>query len=105
MDDQETKQKIKDLSKRLKIVEQIRHSENDPSWMVMDVTPVIPPDLRPLVLLESARIARRVQAPCATQLVSDGNSRNCGLALRYCNHPNIADEDCGTGNKGLCMNR
>ena len=52
-----SKQKIKDLSKRLKLVEQIRASENDPTWMVMDVIPVIPPDLRPLVLLESGNFA------------------------------------------------
>ena len=52
-----SKQKIKDLSKRLKLVEQLRQSENDPSWMVMDVIPVIPPDLRPLVLLESGNFA------------------------------------------------
>ncbi|MCH7601234.1 MAG: DNA-directed RNA polymerase subunit beta' [Planctomycetes bacterium] len=52
-----SKQKIKDLSKRLKLVEQIRNSENDPTWMVMDVIPVIPPDLRPLVLLESGNFA------------------------------------------------
>ncbi|MGE3107243.1 MAG: DNA-directed RNA polymerase subunit beta' [Phycisphaerales bacterium] len=52
-----SKQKIKDLAKRLKIVEQIRGSENDPSWLVMDVIPVIPPDLRPLVLLESGNFA------------------------------------------------
>ena len=52
-----SKQKIKDLSKRLKIVEQIRLSENRPEWMVMDVIPVIPPDLRPLVLLESGNFA------------------------------------------------
>ncbi|MFP4144437.1 MAG: DNA-directed RNA polymerase subunit beta', partial [Phycisphaeraceae bacterium] len=52
-----SKQKIKDLSKRLRIVEQIRKSENRPEWMVMDVTPVIPPDLRPLVLLESGNFA------------------------------------------------
>ncbi len=52
-----SKQKIKDLSKRLKIVENLRHSSNDPSWMVMDVIPVIPPDLRPLVLLESGNFA------------------------------------------------
>ena len=52
-----SKQKIKDLSKRLKIVEQIRGSENDPAWLVMDVIPVIPPDLRPLVLLESGNFA------------------------------------------------
>ena len=52
-----SKQKIKDLSKRLRIVEQIRHSENKPEWMVLDVIPVIPPDLRPLVLLESGNFA------------------------------------------------
>ncbi|MFG0330803.1 MAG: DNA-directed RNA polymerase subunit beta' [Phycisphaerales bacterium] len=50
-------QKIKDFSKRLKLVEQIRGSENDPTWMVFDVIPVIPPDLRPLVLLESGNFA------------------------------------------------
>jgi DNA-directed RNA polymerase subunit beta' len=52
-----SKQKVKDLSKRLKLVEQIRQSANDPAWMVLDVVPVIPPDLRPLVLLESGNFA------------------------------------------------
>lgn len=52
-----SKQKIKDLTKRLKLVENIRQSGNRPEWMVMDVIPVIPPDLRPLVLLESGNFA------------------------------------------------
>ena len=52
-----SKQKIKDYSKRLKLIEQIRNSENDPTWMVLDVIPVIPPELRPLVLLESGNFA------------------------------------------------
>ncbi|HLO40061.1 MAG TPA: DNA-directed RNA polymerase subunit beta' [Phycisphaerales bacterium] len=52
-----SKQKIKDFSKRLKLIEQIRGSQNDPQWLVMDVIPVIPPDLRPLVLLESGNFA------------------------------------------------
>ena len=52
-----SKQKIKDITKRLKIVEQLRNSDNQPVWMVMDVVPVIPPDLRPLVLLESGNFA------------------------------------------------
>ena len=52
-----SKQKVKDLSKRLKMVELVRESENDPTWLVMDVIPVIPPDLRPLVLLESGNFA------------------------------------------------
>ncbi len=52
-----SKQKAKDLSKRLKIVEALRKSENQSEWMVMEVIPVIPPDLRPLVLLESGNFA------------------------------------------------
>ncbi len=52
-----SKQKIKDLTKRLKIVNSIRSSENKPEWMVLDVVPVIPPDLRPLVMLESGNFA------------------------------------------------
>ncbi len=52
-----SKQKLKDLSKRLKIVENLRLSENQADWMVMEVVPVIPPDLRPLVLLESGNFA------------------------------------------------
>ena len=52
-----SKQKIKDLTKRLKMIEAIRGSENKSEWMVMDVIPVIPPDLRPLVLLESGNFA------------------------------------------------
>jgi len=52
-----SKQKIKDLTKRLKLVENIRSSGNRSEWMVMDVIPVIPPDLRPLVLLESGNFA------------------------------------------------
>jgi len=52
-----SKQKTKDLTKRLKLIESIRASGNRPEWMVMDVIPVIPPDLRPLVLLESGNFA------------------------------------------------
>jgi DNA-directed RNA polymerase subunit beta' len=52
-----SKQKKKDLTNRLKIVEAIRDSDNRPEWMVLDVIPVIPPDLRPLVLLDSGNFA------------------------------------------------
>jgi DNA-directed RNA polymerase subunit beta' len=45
------------LSKRLKIVDAFRKSGVDPTWMVMDVIPVLPPDLRPLVPLEGGRFA------------------------------------------------
>jgi DNA-directed RNA polymerase subunit beta' len=45
------------LSKRLKIVDAFRRSGVDPIWMIMDVIPVLPPDLRPLVPLEGGRFA------------------------------------------------
>ena len=49
--------KIKKLSKRLKILEAFQQSGNDPQWMVMEVLPVLPPDLRPLVPLDGGRFA------------------------------------------------
>jgi len=52
-----SKQKKKDITNRLKIVESIRDSDNKPEWMILDVIPVIPPDLRPLVLLDSGNFA------------------------------------------------
>jgi DNA-directed RNA polymerase subunit beta' len=52
-----SKQKIKDLTKRLKIINQVRNSSNKAQWMVLEVIPVIPPDLRPLVLLERDNFA------------------------------------------------
>jgi DNA-directed RNA polymerase subunit beta' len=50
-------QRKKDLLKRLKVVEAFRSSENRPAWMIMDVVPVLPPELRPLVPLEGGRFA------------------------------------------------
>jgi len=50
-------QRKKDVLKRLKVVEAFRHSGNEPSWMVLEVVPVLPPDLRPLVPLEGGRFA------------------------------------------------
>ncbi|MHC4713317.1 MAG: DNA-directed RNA polymerase subunit beta' [Planctomycetota bacterium] len=52
-----SKQKAKKYIKRLKIVEDILSSENTPDWLVLEVIPVIPPDLRPLVLLDSGNFA------------------------------------------------
>ncbi len=48
--------KIK-YSKRLKVVEAFRKSGNKPHWMILDVLPVIPPELRPLVPLDGGRFA------------------------------------------------
>ncbi len=45
------------LLKRLEIVEAFRLSGNRPEWMILDVVPVIPPDLRPMVMLDGGRYA------------------------------------------------
>jgi DNA-directed RNA polymerase subunit beta' len=50
-------QRQKDALKRLKILEAFRQSNNHPDWMIMNIVPVIPPDLRPLVPLEGGRFA------------------------------------------------
>ncbi|KPK63394.1 MAG: DNA-directed RNA polymerase subunit beta' [Planctomycetes bacterium SM23_32] len=52
-----SKQRYKKIIKQLTEAEALRDSQNRPEWIVLDVIPVIPPDLRPLVLLESGNFA------------------------------------------------
>lgn len=52
-----TGQKRARIIKRLEVVEAFRGSGNKPDWMIMDVVPVIPPDLRPMVQLDGGRFA------------------------------------------------
>ncbi|WP_374047974.1 DNA-directed RNA polymerase subunit beta' [uncultured Finegoldia sp.] len=55
--DEATGQKKVRILRRLEVVEAFIESKNDPSWMIMDVIPVIPPDIRPMVQLEGGRFA------------------------------------------------
>ena len=50
-------QKRQRIIKRLEVVEAFRQSGNKPEWMILDVIPVIPPDLRPMVQLDGGRFA------------------------------------------------
>ncbi len=50
-------QKKLKLIRRLEVVDNFRESGNNPAWMIMDVVPVIPPDLRPMVQLDGGRFA------------------------------------------------
>ena len=52
-----TGQKRARIIKRLEVVESFRESGNRPEWMILDVVPVIPPDLRPMVQLDGGRFA------------------------------------------------
>ena len=52
-----TGQKRARIIKRLEVIEAFRESGNQPSWMIMDCIPVIPPDIRPMVQLDGGRFA------------------------------------------------
>jgi len=49
--------KIKKLTKRLKVIESFMQSGNKPQWMILEILPVLPPELRPLVPLDGGRFA------------------------------------------------
>jgi DNA-directed RNA polymerase subunit beta' len=57
MKEETSQQKKLKYSKRLKVVDAFRRSGNRPEWMILDVIPVIPPELRPLVPLDGGRFA------------------------------------------------
>ena len=52
-----SKQRREKIVKRLNVVEAFKNSDNKPEWMVLEVLPVIPPDLRPMVQLDGGRFA------------------------------------------------
>ena len=80
----ETKQKS--IVAKLKIVEAFIHSKNKPEWMVLEVVPVIPPDLRPLVPLEGGRFATSDLNDLYRRLINRNNRLKRLLSL---NAPNI----------------
>ena len=57
MREESSVQKKLKYAKRLKVVDSFRKSNNRPEWMILDVIPVIPPELRPLVPLDGGRFA------------------------------------------------
>ena len=53
----ESSQAIKKASERLKVAEAFKNSENKPEWMILDAVPVIPPDLRPMIMMDGGKSA------------------------------------------------
>src|SRR6056300_321696 len=62
--------KLKKLSKRLKLLESFRDSGNNPEWMIMEVLPVLPPDLRPLDII--VRNEKRMLQESVDALLDNG---------------------------------
>ncbi len=76
----------KRLLKRIEIVEQFRDSGNRPEWMILDVIPVIPPELRPMVQLDGGRFATSDLNDLYRRVINRNNRLKRLLAL---NAPDI----------------
>ena len=77
-----SKQLRKKITKRMKIVEGFRTSKSNPSWMILDVLPVIPPELRPLVPLEGGRFATSDLNDLYRRVINRNNRLRNLLALK-----------------------
>ena len=74
-------QKQAKIIKRLEVVEAFRHSNNKPEWMILDVVPVIPPDLRPMVQLDGGRFATSDLNDLYRRIINRNNRLNKLLEL------------------------
>ncbi|MBR3821116.1 MAG: DNA-directed RNA polymerase subunit beta', partial [Kiritimatiellae bacterium] len=82
MENTRSKQTRKKITKRMKIVEGFRTSNGKPEWMVLDVLPVIPPELRPLVPLEGGRFATSDLNDLYRRVINRNNRLKNLLALK-----------------------
>ncbi|HRX15378.1 MAG TPA: DNA-directed RNA polymerase subunit beta' [Spirochaetota bacterium] len=72
----------KKLVKRVEVIEAFRDSENKPEWMILDVVPVIPPELRPMVQLDGGRFATSDLNDLYRRVINRNNRLKRLLALR-----------------------
>ena len=77
-----TGQKSIRLLKRLEVLEAFRQSGNRPEWMILDVIPVIPPDIRPMVQLDGGRFATSDLNDLYRRVINRNNRLKRLLALR-----------------------
>ena len=82
MENTRSKQNRKKISKRMKVVDGFRSSNGKPEWMVLDVLPVIPPELRPLVPLEGGRFATSDLNDLYRRVINRNNRLKNLLALK-----------------------
>jgi DNA-directed RNA polymerase subunit beta' len=82
MENTRSKQTRKKIAKRMKVVEGFRVSQSKPEWMVLDVLPVIPPELRPLVPLEGGRFATSDLNDLYRRVINRNNRLRNLLALK-----------------------
>src|SRR5574344_1147003 len=82
MENTRSKQNRKKIAKCMKVVEGFRVSQSKPEWMILDVLPVIPPELRPLVPLEGGRFATSDLNDLYRRVINRNNRLKNLLALK-----------------------
>ncbi len=82
MENTRSKQTRKKIAKRMKVVDGFMSSEGKPEWMILDVLPVIPPELRPLVPLEGGRFATSDLNDLYRRVINRNNRLKNLLALK-----------------------
>ena len=82
LDETRSKQKVKKFTKRLKLLTAIQKSGNKPEWMILDIIPVIPPELRPLVPLDGGRFATSDLNDLYRRVINRNNRLNRLMELR-----------------------
>ena len=82
MENTRSKQNRKKIAKRMKVVEGFRASQSKPEWMILDVLPVIPPELRPLVPLEGGKFATSDLNDLYRRVINRNNRLRNLLALK-----------------------
>ena len=82
MENTRSKQNRKKIAKRMKVVEGFRASKSKPEWMVLDVLPVIPPELRPLVPLDGGKFATSDLNDLYRRVINRNNRLRNLLALK-----------------------
>ena len=72
---------VKKLARRIRLYEAFNTTKNDPRWMILEVLPVLPPDLRPLVPLEGGRFATSDLNDCYRKVINRNNRLRRLLSL------------------------
>ena len=90
-------------AKRLKVVDSFRKSNNQPEWMILDVIPVIPPELRPLVPLDGGRFATSDLNDLYRRVINRNNRLKKLMELKAPrrHHPQREAHAAGSGGRAL----
>ena len=96
-------QKKLKYAKRLKVVDSFRKSNNQPNWMILDIIPVIPPELRPLVPLDGGRFATSDLNDLYRRVINRNNRLKKLMELKAARRHHPQRETDATGGGGCAV--